>query len=253
MTASPPVTRSRPLRDYCLRDYCRRESRVDKLYGLVIFDCDGTLVDSEALNNGALIAVLREEGLTRYDMDYAMRHWVGTTASGAIADIEREIGYRLPVDVLPRTLARVHELLPEMMQPIAGAAHLIGTCAAQGPVCVASNGERSVVVESLRHTGLLPFFAAERIFTKAEVARPKPWPDLFLHAAEKMGVAAKDCLVIEDSVPGVTAAVAAGMNVWGFAGSAHNPPAQAAVLHEAGAHNVFARLEQMAEIFPVTE
>lgn len=217
-------------------------------FKLVIFDCDGTLTDSEALNNQALLAVLHEDGLTQYDMDYAYHHWVGTTVSGILANIEAESGRKLSADVIARYMSRVQAMMSQELKPVAGAAHLVAVCARRMPVCVASNGERKNVIESLRLTGLLPFFKEEHIFTKGQVPRPKPWPDLFLFAAEAMGVAPQDCLVIEDSPTGVRAAVAAGMTVWGFTGSAHNPQTHILALQQAGAQNIFARLAQMADL-----
>lgn len=217
--------------------------------GLVIFDCDGTLADSEDLNNRAMLDVLHADGFTQYDMAYAHKHWVGSTASTIVAAIESETGRPVPGDAVARYMALAQERMARELQPVAGAAHLVGTCAARTKICVASNGERRNVLDSLRIIGVMPFFAEDRVFTKADVARPKPHPDLFLHAALQMGAAPGDCIVIEDSPTGVRAGVAAGMTVWGFTGTAPDPAAQAEALMTAGARNIFARLEQMAALF----
>lgn len=215
---------------------------------LIIFDCDGTLTDSEELSNGALLTALHEEGFTQYDMPHARAHWLGTTVSDTLAAIARETGRTPPPGIVERYIALMRVKLATELVPIPGAALLVGAAAAHGRICVASNGERGNVIQSLRVTGLLPFFTEETVFTKEQVARPKPAPDLFLYAAAQMGVAPENCLVIEDSAAGVRAGLAAGMTVWAFTGSAHDPASHAAHLQEQGAQNIFARLEQMAEL-----
>lgn len=118
-----------------------------------------------------------------------------------------------------------------------------------GKICVASNGERSSVIKSLKMTGLYEAFdgGEDHIFTKIQVENAKPAPDLFLFAAEKMDVLPKDCAVIEDSVAGVRAGIAAGMYVLGFTGSHHNPAMHANALKEAGAHRIFSDLIHIAD------
>lgn len=218
------------------------------MFDLVLFDCDGTLVDSEALSSTALLAVLHEEGFTQYDLAYANTNWVGTTVADALRVIGDETGRVVPADVTDRYIMKMRELQKTQLHPVAGAAHMVGTCKARTRVCVASNGERNNVLQALSITGLMPFFTEDSVFTKIQVARPKPFPDLFLYAAEKMGASPEKCLVIEDSAPGVRAGVAAGMTVWGFTGTSHDPAEQSAKLLEAGAHNIFARLEQIADL-----
>jgi HAD superfamily hydrolase (TIGR01509 family) len=218
------------------------------VFDLVIFDCDGTLVDSETLSNAALLAVLHEDGFSQYDMDYALTHWLGTTVADSLRAIAAETGREIRDDVTARYIARVRALQDTDLNPVAGAAHLIGTCKRDAQVCVASNGERNNVLQALTVTGLMPFFTEHSVFTKIQVERPKPYPDLFLFAAERMGVAPEKCLVVEDSTTGVRAGVAAGMTVWGFTGTAHMPADHAAALMDAGAKNIFARLTQMADL-----
>jgi beta-phosphoglucomutase-like phosphatase (HAD superfamily) len=112
---------------------------------------------------------------------------------------------------------------------------------------VASNGERSNVVESLNLTGLKKHFVDGHIFTKIQVKNPKPHPDLFLFAATQMGVAPENCVVIEDSAAGVRAGVAAGMMTFGFTGASHDPIKQAEILKSAGATAVYPRLIHIRE------
>ena len=218
------------------------------MFDLVIFDCDGTLADSENLNNQAMLDVLHEDGFVQYDMAYALKHWLGTTVSDSVRQVEIETGKKVSGDAVARYMTRVHSLHQKHLKPVAGAAYLVGACAQRGKICVASNGERNNVLQSLTLTGLMPFFSEDTVFTKKQVEKPKPYPDLFLYAAEKMGAAPAHCLVIEDSAAGVIAGRAAGMTVWGFTGTNHDPASHSAALLEAGADNIFARLEQMADL-----
>lgn len=212
-------------------------------FDLIIFDCDGTLTDSEYLNNQALLDVLHAEGLTNYTLDHAYKHWVGTTVSSILLAIKAETGRELlPENVIPRYIKRVTELQHTALKPVDGAPELVAAARSHGKICVASNGERMNVIDSLEKTGLMVNFTPDIVFTKVQVKNPKPYPDLFLFAADKMGAAPERCLVIEDSGAGVRAGVAAGMTTWGFTGSSHNPQKQAEVLKSAGAHDVFERL-----------
>ena len=218
------------------------------MFDLVIFDCDGTLADSENLNNQAMLDVLHEDGFVQYDMAYALKHWLGTTVTDSVRQIESETGKKVSGDAVARYMKRVHELHQAHLKPVAGAASLVGACGARMKICVASNGERNNVLQSLQITGLMPFFTPDSVFTKIQVPRPKPAPDLFLYAAEKMGAVPARCLVVEDSPAGVAAGRAAGMTVWGFTGTHHDPAGQSAALLNAGADNIFARLEQMTDL-----
>ncbi len=211
-------------------------------FDLVIFDCDGTLTDSESVNNRALLGVLHEDGFTQFDLDYAYANWVGTTVSSILLNIQMETGRMPASDLLPRYIARVEELQKTDLKPVENAADLVSACARNYKICVASNGERSNVVRSLELTGLMPHFTPETVFTKIQVKNPKPAPDLFLFAALQMGVEPERCVVIEDSAAGVAAGVAAGMVTLGFTGSSHNPEKQAQTLKSAGATAVFPSL-----------
>lgn len=210
-----------------------------KHFDLIIFDCDGTLTDSEYVNNRALLEVLHEAGFTQYDLDHAFKHWVGTTVANIMLSIQMDTGRAPPADLINRYISRVRELQKTSMKAVDGAVDLVAAVKDHYKICVASNGERSNVLASLELSGLMGFFTPETVFTKIQVENPKPYPDLFLFAAAQMGAAPERCLVIEDSATGVMAGKAAGMTTWGFTGSAHDPQKHAEYLESAGADEVF--------------
>jgi len=211
-------------------------------FDLIIFDCDGTLTDSEGVNNGAFMQILREDGFPAYDQEHVEKHWTGKTASNILLMLQMETGIVPSDDFVMRYVRRVSELQKTDLRPVEGASALVAAAKAKFKICVASNGERSNVLRSLELTGLMGNFTEPTVFTKIQVKNPKPHPDLFLYAASQMGVIPERCLVIEDSASGVHAARAAYMNVWGFIGAAHDPGKQEETLKSAGAHEVFSRL-----------
>ncbi len=217
------------------------------MFDLIIFDCDGTLTDSEYVNNRALLEVLHEAGFKEFDLDYAYANWVGTTVSNILLNVQMQTGRAAPADTVQRYIARVAELQQTSLKPIDGANDLVRAAATRYKICVASNGERTNVIRSLEMTNLMHNFTPDTVFTKIQVKNPKPYPDLFLFAAAQMGADPSRCVVIEDSAAGVTAGVAAGMTTWGFTGSAHNPEKQAQTLKSAGAHDVFPALIHIRE------
>jgi HAD superfamily hydrolase (TIGR01509 family) len=220
------------------------------LFDLVIFDCDGTLTDSEYVNNQAMLDVLSEMGFTHYDIEHAYKYWLGSTITTSLAQIEKETGRKVEPDFLERVIKRVQELTPNHTHSIPGAAQMVQVSADNAKICVASNGEYSCVYESLVATGLISFFHEDQIFTKSLVQHPKPAPDLFLYAANKMGVDdITKCLVIEDSIPGATAGIRAGMTVWGTVATAHNKEKQRQYLEEIGVHRIFDTMTEMAEAY----
>jgi HAD superfamily hydrolase (TIGR01509 family) len=190
---------------------------VDLPPDLVIFDCDGVLVDSEPIANRVLAEHLTEAGypITAAECE---RRFTGLRFPALVAEIEAETGRPLP----PALHARVHErtlsTFSLSLKPIPGIAQVVDGL--QIPYCVASSSSPPRIRHSLTVTGLIGLFEPH-LFSAAMVARGKPFPDLFLYAAREMGVPPARCVVIEDSVPGVTAAHAAGMAVIGFVGGGH--------------------------------
>ncbi len=186
--------------------------------GLVIFDCDGVLVDSMGIDMRELTRAIASAGgtMTAAQVDAAF-HGV------ALADIQRgveaHLGRPVPDGWMERFLADRAAAFEHELEPIDGArAALAGVRAAGWDACIASGGAMEKMALTLRVTGLRAAIADDRIFSAYAVARPKPAPDLFLHAAAACGFEPDACVVVEDSVPGVSAGRAAGMRTFGFSG-----------------------------------
>ncbi len=185
-------------------------------YDLVIFDNDGVLVDSEPISNRHLAAYLTELGHPTSYED-SIRDYMGS-AMHRIHDLVLErTGQRLPEDFDDVFHARVFAAFERELKAVAGVTGVLEKLTADGvSYCVASSGSHERIRVGHRATGLDRWFEDERIFSSQDVGRGKPAPDLFLHAAERMGVEPGRCVVVEDSPLGVQAAVAAGMDVCGF-------------------------------------
>ncbi|OAF10573.1 hydrolase [Bradyrhizobium centrolobii] len=205
---------------------------------LIIFDCDGVLVDSELLSCRCLSEVLAEFGIALSEAQ-ALELFLGRSTK-AIEQHYRDLGQVVPAGFLPRLKSRVLETFAASLEPIPGVRAVVSELAA--PYCVASSSDIDRVSLSLDVTGLRPHFD-NRLYTAQMVKHGKPAPDLFLHAAAKMEADPARTLVIEDSVSGVQAAKAAGMTVWGFVGGSHYRDRDGrAILSGAGADRVFARM-----------
>lgn len=181
---------------------------------LVIFDCDGVLVDTERLAVRIEQAALAELGWELSAAELAER-FVGSTDGYFEREVARQIGRPIPADWRARVNARYQQAYRHELTPVDGV--LLALDAITLPVCVASNGSHRKMHMTLGHTGLLPRFEG-RLFSAYDVARGKPDPDLFLHAAESLGHAPERCVVVEDSAHGVNAARAAGMHAFAYAG-----------------------------------
>ena len=208
---------------------------------LIIFDCDGVLVDSEIISFEAEADMLAEIGIPLTVRDLLAR-FLGTRSASMFATIERESGVKLPPDFAERAALRTLEAFDHKLRPIPGIAELLANL--PNRKCVASSSELPRIRHSLTLAGILQHFDPH-IFSSTQVKRGKPAPDLFLLAAESMDVAPARCLVIEDSVVGVTAARAAGMTVLGFTGGSHCLYGHADKLRDAGACDVFASMTEI--------
>ncbi|MGX1887547.1 HAD family hydrolase [Streptomyces sp. NPDC055287] len=185
-------------------------------YDLIIFDNDGVLVDSEPISNTILAGYLSELGHPTSYED-SLRDYMGS-AMHRIHDLVLErTGQRLPEDFDKTLHARIFAAFERELKPVAGAEELLGELVADGVTyCLASSGSHERIRVGHLVTGLDEWFEDSWIFSSQDVGRGKPAPDLFLHAAEQMGVPAERCVVVEDSPLGVEAARAAGMDVYGF-------------------------------------
>jgi HAD superfamily hydrolase (TIGR01509 family) len=185
--------------------------------GLVIFDCDGVLVDSESISNGVLAEMLSAEGLPT-TLAQARRDYQGLLLAEVRTRAQEQLGRQLPEDWLGRYEQRRAAVFRAELQPVPGAAQAVRAVDAAGlAACVASQGKLAKTRLSLELTGLRELFADGQLFSAESVPRGKPHPDLFLHAAEAMGVEPARSVVVEDTPSGVTAAVAAGMRAIGYA------------------------------------
>ena len=184
---------------------------------LVIFDCDGVLVDSERLSNAALREALAELGV-ELTVEQTMDEFMGRSRRHMLARAEALHGAPLPEHWGAGYDARRDAAFRRELRAVAGVEAAVDAIEAAGhATCVASSGDHSKMELTLGLTGLRERFEG-RIFSATEVGRGKPAPDLFLHAAARMGFAPADCVVVEDSPAGVEAARAAGMRVLGYGG-----------------------------------
>lgn len=216
-------------------------------FSLILFDCDGTLVDSEYLNNLAVLETLRDYGVHDFDIDYALTHFVGLRFSRILELVSEKTGATFPDDARYHYLQKVRALAPLHMREVEGARDMVQTAQKYALTCVVSNGERNNVLNALERVGLGTFFPEKRVYSGLMAPNPKPAPDLFLRAAKEHGKSPQDTLVIEDSVAGVTAGLAAEMQVWGFCGTHHAPDEHAALLHKLGAHRIFHSMAEMKD------
>lgn len=189
---------------------------------LVIFDCDGVLVDSEAISMSVMLALLAEAGC-RLDPAEGWAHFLGKSLGSVVDWLRRERGMVLTDDLQQEMRRRLLARFEAELQPMPGVAAAIDALGL--PVCVASSSQPDRIRLSLRVTGLLPRFEPH-VFSASMVAHGKPAPDLFLLAARRMGADPARCLVVEDSPAGIAAAHAAGMQAVAFTGGAHAGPAR---------------------------
>lgn len=197
---------------------------------LVIFDCDGVLVDSELLSIRADQECLVECGI-ELSFDEILERYTGISFAGMVSDLEARHG-PLPADFADRHRKRLWPIFQQELRAVPGITEVLDSLSCK--MCVASSGRPERLEHALSLVGLYDRFHPH-IFSATEVRHGKPAPDLFLHAATRMGMAPARCVVVEDSVPGVIGAVAAGMTVIGFVGASHCRPDDAARLFARGA------------------
>lgn len=192
---------------------------------VTIFDCDGTLVESETLGNEVLAEHAAAHGVA-IDPSEAVRLFRGAKMADCVAQLEARLGAALPESFVPQLRIRMAAAFEDRLRPVEGASELAR--AIEGPVCVASSGPQEKIRQSLRIAGLLELFE-DRIFSSYDIGSWKPEPDIFLHAAESMGARPEACAVVEDSLLGITAGVAAGMKVFAYQPNGRDPAIPAEV------------------------
>lgn len=184
---------------------------------LVIFDCDGVLIDSEVISATVLVDELSRLGVAM-DADDAMRRFLGWSFPTIAAWVHREWSIQVPEDFHAQYLERLLATFERQLRATPGLDHILPYLSVEA--CVATSSSFARASRALALTGLDQFFAG-KLFTASEVAQGKPAPDLFLHAANRMHVAPSHCLVVEDSAPGIEAAARAGMPSLLYTGGAH--------------------------------
>ena len=213
-------------------------------FDAVLFDCDGVLVDSEPITNGVLRDMLEELGWTLTPAE-CMRIFVGKAVKDEVALIEAQTGHVITEDWMLRFRERRNAGLVRDVKPIAGAVQAVAVIHAQmgGRIACASGADRFKVELQMDQCGFMPYFT-DRIFSGHEMPRSKPAPDVYLAAAAALGVDPRRCAVVEDTVTGVTAGVAAGATVFGYspAEAGHDAPD---ALRHAGAAHIFTDMAQL--------
>jgi HAD superfamily hydrolase (TIGR01509 family) len=211
-------------------------------FDLIIFDCDGVLVDSEVISCRAHAETLTRHGYP-ITADQVLDRFLGVSDLEARLIVEAEIGRKLPDDFTSQVKQATLRRYGDDLQPVPYVAEAVAAIGL--PKCVASSGTPEKIRHGLTCAGLYDILAPH-IFSAGQVKRGKPAPDLFLFAAEQMNASPARCVVIEDSVPGVTGAVAAGMTVLGFHGGSHCRPGYADTLRAAGAAATFGDMRELA-------
>ena len=212
---------------------------------LLIFDCDGVLVDSEVLAVRAEARVLAEVGFPMTEDEIA-NSCVGLSYPDMMALLEERFSKPVPDGLEERIQEEAIAGFPTELREIAGMGEMLAGSAL--PRCVASSGTPERIALSLGITGLDAYFSSDSIFSSVSVEHGKPAPDLFLHAATHMGVRPEECVVVEDSPHGISAARAAGMTAVALAAGGHIRSSTVDKLRAAGAHHIVPDVATLHEL-----
>ena len=207
----------------------------------LICDCDGVLVDSEVIADRVLIDTLSAT-FPGIDFEAVAKTAFGQQTSRFLADLEIRFGITMPADFIDTVDRDIEAALAQSLGPIAGVRDALQRVPL--PAAVVSNSRLARVQASVRRAGLTQIFGT-RVFSAEQVARPKPYPDVYLFAAQQLGVEPSRCLVVEDSVAGLNAARAAGMKTIAFVGASHIPDGYAQVLRNLGVTRIIEQMEQL--------
>lgn len=202
---------------------------------LVIFDCDGVIVDSEPIASRVMAEMVSDMGYAMTAAE-AVERFTGISLDAVMHKLQTELGLTIPYDFVARLHYRDEEAFRAHLKPVPGVPEMLDRLSL--PRCIASSGSFAKMEVTLGATGLWDRFAPH-IFSASQVEHGKPAPDLFLYAAAQMGHAPAACAVVEDSAAGIRAARAAGMRALGFAGGGHAGRGYAQMLEAAGALLVF--------------
>ena len=208
---------------------------------VVIFDCNGVLVDGEPIANAVAAEEFSRAGIPMTP-ELVARIFAGRRPADMFQAVEKATGRKLPPGFAANLAAATLQRFRAELRATPHAAYALTW--RRGPKCVASSSPRERIRVSLETTGLLRFFEP-RLFSASDVERGKPAPDLFLRAAAQSGIRQADCIVVEDSPAGVAAAKAAGMTAIGFVGGAHAGPELGSMLISAGARTVIADMRRL--------
>lgn len=215
-------------------------------FELIIFDCDGVLVDSERVANEVFAKILKEECGLSFSLDDMFETFVGHSSKQCMKVIEEMLGSKPPSGLEARYKNDINRALKESVTAVNGIEQALAEISI--PYCVASSGSYEKMRVTLSKTNLLGLFDG-KLHSTSDVARGKPFPDIYLHAAQSMGCLEPGrCLVIEDSPLGVEAGVAAGMVVFGYAELMKEER-----LIESGAHHIFKEMSNLANEIAVYE
>jgi len=209
-------------------------------YKCIIFDCDGVLVDSEAISNKVIVELANTHG-ANIDIEYALKNYAGTSLKFVTNDIESIIGKKLPNNFNAEYRRISFIRFQQEIQPVKGVVELIQSL--EVPFCVASNGPLNKMDLNLKLTGLSQYFQGN-MFSAYELNSWKPDPTLFLHAAKTMGFEPKDCAVVEDSLSGIKAAVTGGFDVYALT---HAHKTDAFIEHGATVFSAMNELKKLLE------
>jgi HAD superfamily hydrolase (TIGR01509 family) len=207
----------------------------------LICDCDGVLVDSEVIADRVMLDTLTAlfPGL---DFEPVVKTAFGQQTSRFLAGVEASFDIKLPADFLVTVERNVEIQLAASLSPINGVRDALQRVTL--PAAVVSNSRMTRVVASVRRAGLSEIFGP-RVFSAEQVARPKPYPDVYLFAAQQLGVEPGRCVVVEDSIAGLNAARAAGMKTIAFVGASHIPSGYADVLRKMGMTRIIERMDEL--------
>ncbi|MBA2920893.1 HAD-IA family hydrolase [Sphingomonas sp. MAH-20] len=213
----------------------------------IIFDFDGVLLESEAAGNEHLAALLTELGFP-HTLEDALAHYTGLSGPDFIAAIEARIGQTLPESFHPRRAAEDARVLAEELEEVAGAVGFVRSLPAEWPKAVASSSSTHWVNTHLAHLGLTAAFGDKVFSGKEHVTRGKPAPDLYLYAADALGIDIRRTVILEDSVVGVTGAVASGGHVIGLCAGSHCLPGHAETLKRLDVDDIAGSFDDVARL-----